>query len=169
MCESVREAAPSSELKVIEWEWDRDRRGRNPRQTILVSIQSILTRPAVCYSSSWTSLNSRPLSDPPSLCGNIDESKLKSRLLGSCCYAVREKPTKSMVCVISNVYISSHRIFNWIFEENTWLDLKPDLDGQGKSVRPGHWGYQVDSSGEISPTALPDESTPGFNLQLSGM
>lgn len=41
------------------------------RQTARVSIQGLLTRPAVCYSNSRTNLNSQPSSDSLSLCLRI--------------------------------------------------------------------------------------------------
>lgn len=56
----MRETTSSSELKAIEQEGDRQ--SMYPRQTPQVSIQGILTRPAVSYSSSRTSFNSQPLS-----------------------------------------------------------------------------------------------------------
>lgn len=69
LCMSVwGKQTPPQSWKVIEREEDGDRQGRYPRQIAQVTIQGILTRPAVCYSSSWTSLNSQPLSDPARVC-----------------------------------------------------------------------------------------------------
>lgn len=67
--------ASCSEFKVLEWERDGDRQDIYPHQPTQVNIQAILTRPAVCYNTSPTSLNSHPLSDSSSMCQSIPANR----------------------------------------------------------------------------------------------
>lgn len=149
-----------SERDILLFRAERQIRLDTHVKTARVSIQGNLTKPAVCYSSGRTSLNSQLLSDLPSLCQRIPahgdhsamrletltspESKLKSRLLGNDCCAVAEKPTENMVC--GSLTLVNFKWVHFIplnFQLAAWgreqFYLQPDLDGKKTAMS----GYQV--------------------------
>lgn len=112
-------------FRVVEWEWNGD------RQDILYThirslgsiIQGVLTRPAVCYSGSPTSLNSHPLSDSSNMCQNVPVNRDYSVIKPTSWVQIDKQPSlKLLLCCKRKanqiqVWIANRFIATWIWIE----------------------------------------------------
>lgn len=86
-------------------------------------IQGVLTRPAVCYSGSPTSLNSHPLSDSSNMCQNVPVNRDHSVIKPTSWVQIDKQPSLQLLLCCKRkanqiqVWIANRFIATWIWIE----------------------------------------------------